>query len=158
MKKIFLLFLVFLLTMNISISEVLTVKDPEIHKIVIFKNGEADANKILYDFALEEMYKNNWPVGFTLENVFAYKVDLEDNAGKAIVGVVFDSGYTGSSGYKLFILKKYENKYKDISSTSFWPWSDFKILKKKVNGFHVIEIKKTNGEPRYLEFDKKYYN
>ena len=160
MKKcaIYILFMLFL-TLNPCRCEVITnYNHPILYKIIKFKAGEKDANKILFDFVKGETQNPVMISCITLDNVLAYKVDLDDDGINEIVGVALGTAYAaGSTGFSLFILKRYKNNYKNLSLTAFWPWNDLKILKRKVNGFHVIELKKTNGELRYLEYDNKFY-
>lgn len=160
MKKLLILLITLLTPFEIAYGEVMrNYGHPTVYKTIYFKAGEKDANKILYEFAMQEMLENNVAANNQPDNVLAYKVDLDDDGINEIIGVVFGREYVaGSTGYSLFILKKYGNKYRDLSLTAFWPWNDFIILKKKVKGFHVIEVHCPDGNTRYLKYNNKYYD
>lgn len=160
MKKLLILLITLLTPFEIAYGEVVrNYGHPTVYKTIYFKAGEKDANKILYEFALQEMKDNNWPVAFQSNEAYAYKVDLNDDGINEIIGVICHLPYIiGSSGYDIFVLKLHENNYRDICSCAFWPFPSVRVLKKKANGFHFLEIESTDGQIRYLKYENGKYD
>ncbi len=144
----------------IARAEVITnYNNPVIYKTVLFKNGEKDANEIVYDYILKETPAIKSSPSFSIKTIAAYKIDLNNDGVNEIIATSswFHSGKMGA--YNVFILQKQKNNnYKDISLLNTYLKYPIYILKHKTNGYH--DIKTTATGTKYNingYFDGQWY-
>ena len=144
----------------IAQAEVITnYNNPVIYKTVLFKNGEKDANEIVYNYILNQTPAIKSSLSFGIETIAAYKTDLNSDGIDEIIAVSswFNSGKMGA--YNLFILQKQkDNTYKDISLLNTYLKYPIYILRHKTNGYY--DIRTTITGVKYntnAHFDMNWY-
>lgn len=149
----------------IAQAEVITnYNNPVIYKTVLFKNGEKDANKILYEHIKKISTKESleyW--NFSEQSVCAYKVDLNNDGSKEIIGFARPLAFwSWNEGTDLFILKKIKNEYINISVSGiqFSPNRNLYILKSKTKGYNNIKfyfLRASENDFGYASFKNNSY-
>lgn len=114
----------------------------DIYKVLNQNNETEKYKQIILTFYLNDNksdYKDNKNLNFGA--VEAWEVDLDDDNLMEIVGFVCDGYFYGSVGRKIYILKKNNGKYENISYfNAHKPGVDIEILKNKTNGFYDIRF------------------
>ena len=149
----------------IAQAEVITnYNNPVIYKTVLFKNGEKDANKILYEFIKKTVPSENlkfWE--FSENSVCAYKIDLNSDGINEIVGYAKPTYFRGwNQGTDLFILKKNKNEYINLSTQiiQFYEYANLYVLKNKTKGYYDLKFyfaRGPEGDFGYIEYKNKGY-
>ena len=142
MKKGLFVFFTFIFTFFMSVdAEVINVNNyPDIFQIISFKSGEPNANKILFEYINQDMADIVKFANIKINDVAAYKTDLNNDGTKEIIGIVRSTVFCSKAGINLFILQKINKRYKNISI--IFADFDYKIhiLKNKTNGFYDIKV------------------
>ena len=114
------------------------------------------ASKILQEYLLKKtpnfnQIYTNFPLETSTHAVF---FDLNDDGKDEVIG--FTDGFYCTIGYSLFILKKENDTYKDISMVNFCPIGGVEILNSKINGFNTMKISARLSEAcsSYIYIDK----
>ena len=120
-----------------------SMQNKENLNIKFSKSNDIIARIILYKYVLSEFKMNPKQVydfaNINFNKINALRIDLDDDRKYEIIGVVHSSYYSCTEGSKLFILKKNNNKYQDISDIYFIPNNDFIVLKTKKNGAYILK-------------------
>lgn len=163
MKKLLILLITLLMPSAFAYGEVVrNYGHSSVYKTIYFKDGEKDANKILYEYIKNESTPESlaqWE--FTEKSVCAYKVDLNNDGVKEIIGYAYPLSFWGAlDGTDLFILKKDKTKYINISYIQFSPYKNLYILNNKENGYHDLKFSFINPQTAgygYSSYTKGHY-
>ena len=118
---------------------------PCIANDVLYLNEKWDnaASKNLYEHELRELNvtpeKAHELFGFKQSDVRAVFYDLNADGVNEVIGYVDTRYYYGVLGWSLFILRKNNNSYVNISSINFYPEKGLHIFKNKlINGYYEL--------------------
>ena len=158
MKKLWLLFLIFLFISCPVFSCNLTKNQPITHpdgtiEYNFSKQSQTKASKILYKFVLKELNKTPKEAqdfaNITPKTVSAFETDLNGDGKKEIIGVVFSTYYSCTEGFKLFILEQQNNiEYIDLSDIHILPNENIYINNIVINNYKEIKAKCYNNHYR----------
>ena len=73
------------------------------------KSGDSEASQILKDYIMSE-YESIYP------DTVGYFCDIDNDGKKEVIGIVKSSLFYSLAGYKLFVLRKNEDKYELVKS------------------------------------------
>ena len=129
------------------------------------KQNQPKASRILYKYILEsenltakEAKKSK---DITPNQVRAFELDLNDDGVNEIIGFCSKSQYWGTAGYSLFILKKQNEKYQNISHLlSFEPQLKIYILPSKTADYKDLILfgsSAHNFMPMVVKYDGQIY-
>ena len=125
MKKILVLFLMFLFVNSSAFGFNMTKNKPITHldgtiEYNFSKQSQPKASKTLYKYILKELGKTPKEAqdfaNITPKTVSAFETDLNADGKNEIIGVVFSTYYWGTAGISLFILEKQKNNYQNIAN------------------------------------------
>ena len=170
MKKIWILFLIFLFITCPVLGCTVTKNKPITHpdgtiEYDFSKQSQTKASKILYKYILKDLNKTPREAqdfaNITPKTVSAFETDLNGDGKKEIIGIVFSTYYWGTVGYSLFILEEKGNTYQNIAYLlNFEPLNKFYVLNNKTYSYRDISF---SGSSAYnfknftAKFDKSNY-
>ncbi len=135
MKKVILIFVLIMLSMFVCINK---YNSSQVIKTFQELNNP-QASKILQEYLLKKTPNFNQISNLPLETcTHAVFFDLNDDGENEVIG--FTDAFYCATGYNLFILKKKNDVYDDISMVNFYPAGGIEIMGLKVNGFNTMKI------------------
>ncbi len=112
--------------------------------IYLDKQSDKKASKILYEYALKEVnmtpQKAYEAFGYRLSDVKAVFYDLNSDGVDEIIGYIAVPSSYCRDGAGLYILKKDNAKYINISMVNTHPWKGVWVLDSITNGFRNIRV------------------
>lgn len=129
-------------------------------KINVYKSSNPEASKILYEFQLKEQKitpKKAFDLfNYNLSSVYAFFYDLDMDGTNEVIGIIDSNYFYCLQGYELFILKKDNMEYKNLSKVNFYPNMDIYILEHQTDGYfdlkvHHIITKLLSQDKNFLE-------
>ena len=130
--------------------------------IYLHKKRDEKASRILYEYCLglfdytpEQVYEI---YGYKLFDVNAVFYDLNNDGVDEIIGYIEVPSSYSRDGANLYILKKDNNKYEDISGINFSPSSGVHVLDSSSNGYFDINVVVTmQFKTVSAKYNKQYY-